>query len=104
MFLEDTEEPATRTYEALTHLDRANVFEGIKALFLGNFKPGHEEVQKYEILKKEIGDLMDERNIPVIYSDNFGHGEYNHPIPFNTPATLKLNSQDESILTIKTNN
>ena len=109
LFLEDVGEVATKAYEMFNHLDRAGIFEKIKCLFLGNFtsdfqNDDKDNLEKYNLLTEEIKELMDLRNIPVIASDNFGHGLYNHPLPFNTPAVLKFNHQfEEATLSIQTN-
>lgn len=105
LFLEDVGEAPTRTYETLTHLERAGLFTGIKALLFGNFTAGlsSEDVQKYDIVKGQVGEWMEEKKIPVFYSERFGHGDYNYPLPFNTPASLRCLNADESTLKVKTN-
>ena len=105
LFLEDVGEEASKIYEIYVHLKRAEVFKGVMALFLGNFTSESSDKEKtnYEFLRKIIGDDMDNSNIPVVVSEDFGHGNLNHPLPFNTPAILSCTG-DEVTLTVQTNN
>ena len=72
--------------ESLVHLERTNFFNCPKAVIWGNFNHAKEEDENYKFLLKMIAEKMDMYNIPLIHSEDFGHGKKNLPLPFNTPA------------------
>ncbi len=106
LFLEDTGEPATKFLEIMTHFRRANLFKDVKAIILGDFKNGlaPEECLKLEVAQHSFVTTMTALNIPVLGSNQFGHGDMNYPLPFGTPAKLIFQNSKEIKLTVKTNN
>ena len=96
IFLEDTHEMPARLERVLNHLLRANIFKGARGVLLGNLSTIKEE--NYKLVMKRFAE---EVQLPVLFSHEFGHGDYNRPLPLGTPATLQLGK--EPLLTVKTN-
>ncbi|WP_032113665.1 S66 peptidase family protein [Candidatus Paracaedibacter symbiosus] len=104
LFLEETGEQATKLMESLNHMERSRLLDSLQAVIWGNFNYAPEEHTKYQWLREALAEKLEERNIPFIHSDEFGHGKKNHPLPFNTPAILSFLNTEEASLTVKTNN
>lgn len=83
LFLEDVKEQGYKIDRMLTQLIDAGTFEGARAVLLGAFTRGDEHTD-YALERFAQG--MD---IPVFRTDQFGHGEKNYPLVFNSPAVIE---------------
>lgn len=80
--------------EMLNHLEQAGVFKQAKAILLGKFTAGDENTMY------ALQEFANKINIPVYYSDYFGHGEHNYPLPFGFLANVSLSSDSTHELKI----
>ena len=86
LLLEDIDEPGYRVDRMLVHLDQAGVFDGVKALILGDFSCGKES----ELVQKVLKRFFAAKEFPVCKTDKFGHGKHNYPMPLGVKSTLSL--------------
>lgn len=100
IFLEDTSEDPKRLTDILLGLIDSWDLELVKGIFFGNLPLGStgqhaESTEQFiiEFAKAYLG------NIPVFYSKDFGHGDYNYVLPFNTKAQLTMLNYD-GVLTV----
>lgn len=91
-------EPAYLTRELLA-LARAEALSGIKGIIFGNMGISRESEEEFiEYLRQDL--LRHGITVPILQSDEFGHGEVNHPLPFGTEAHLSITG-DKAELKIK---
>lgn len=91
LLLETSEEKMSveKYHQALTYLKNAGVFEGIKGILVG--KPADEYL--YEEYKKVLVDVVDNKNLPILYNINIGHSVPRCIIPFGVDATIDADKQ-----------
>jgi muramoyltetrapeptide carboxypeptidase len=89
LFLEDVGERGYSVHRMLVHLAQAGLLVGVKAIVLGDFTEGLEK-DGTDRTDEALQAFANEVNIPVLKGMPCGHGDKNHPLPFNTPATLIL--------------
>jgi muramoyltetrapeptide carboxypeptidase len=87
LFLEDVDERGYRIDRMLTHLQQAQLFQGVKALLLGDFVGGEEKdgSSLVEPVLKRFSETID---VPVFRVEGCGHGKENYPLPFNMDLRL----------------
>ena len=90
LLLEDTKERGYKIDRMLTQLRQAGQLQGVRAVILGNFSAGDDQLEF--ALERFAGEC----EAPVFRTDLFGHGPKNHPVVFNTPASLIRNDGDGS--------
>ena len=94
LFLEDTGERAYRVDRALWQMENAGVFNGIRALVLGDFEPDRKNTFKV------FQSFAERMSFPVVSGVPCGHGKKQEALPFLTPCVLKLLSGGGACLTI----
>lgn len=94
VFMEDVGERGYSIHRMLVHLSQAGLLQGVKAIVLGDFTDGQEADGK-DRTWEALQSFADETNIPVLKGMPCGHGKNNHPLPFNTKATLRLGKNAE---------
>ena len=94
LFLEDTGERAYRVDRALWQMEKAGVFNGVRALVLGDFEPDRKNTFKV------FQSFAERVSFPVISGVPCGHGTKQEALPFLTPCVLKLLSGGGACLTI----
>lgn len=83
VFIEDTNESASKIYRSLQHLKQAGKFDSAKAVVLGTFDARYTKIYAY------LKQFADELNIPVFITNQFGHGKFNMPIVYNAKSTIQ---------------
>ena len=89
LVLEDVSERGYQVDRMLVHLDQAHFFKGVRALIFGTFTGG-EERNSLPLWKDVQKDFAKNSSIPVLKGLPMGHGKKQRPLPFFTPAQLKL--------------
>ncbi|MCB1531474.1 MAG: LD-carboxypeptidase [Alphaproteobacteria bacterium] len=89
LFLEDCNEELSRIDRMLMHLKRCGVLSSLSGLILGEFSDMKESGRPFgftleDIIQEHTKDLK----IPVIQSQNFGHGDVFYPLPIGVNSTL----------------
>jgi len=89
IFLEEIGERGYRVDRMLTHLQQAHIFDGAKAVILGEFiaeleKDGTNYVT--HVIDRFVGQI----NLPVYSLPHVGHGKENLPLPLNIPISLSV--------------
>ena len=107
VFLEDTKEDPKRLNRVFVSLLRGGFFDDVKAILFGSLLIDHAEDEKeaaFKTINLFIKDHLLPRGIdvPIFYSPEFGHGDYNHVLPFGTEASLEVKDK-VGILKVKTN-
>ena len=99
ILLEEVNERAYRIDRMLQHLKQAGLFNGAKAILLGDFIGGSEPdgTELTPIILKNFAEAI---AIPVLKIAEVGHGKTNYPILLGTKATLQ--QTDKLHLTIQT--
>ena len=100
LFLEDIKELGRKTDEALSQLAEAGLIDELAAVIWGNFSGDASEQINITSAKDLWKEYLDERGIPFLSADCFGHDQLNMPLPFGTPARIAAGG----MLTVKTNN
>ena len=92
LFIEDLgfESPPGMISNYLYKMKQNGVFEKIKGIWIGNY-----EHESGITLEKIVMDVLDKTNIPIIKSDNFGHGTFKTVIPIGTKARIDTNDVDK---------
>lgn len=91
LFIEDVSERGYRIDRMLEHLKQAGVFNGIKALIIGDMACAPEsngELLCDAAISRFIAQEM--QDIPVFSSKMFGHGAINYPLIFNIEVQLTM--------------
>lgn len=96
LFIEDVNEAPYRIERMILHLKQANILGSIKALILGDMGL-NSEADKI-ILHKAITEIFTGFKIPILQSNNFGHGKVNLPLIFGKDALIKKSADCELIL------
>ena len=104
IFIEDWHERGYKVERALKYFRRLGWFKDANALILGDFLAGPlstNEVEQEEqvaymhhVLQRFAGGL----DIPVLQSQQFGHGYVNMPLPLGVKVALDLNSLTLSLI------
>lgn len=89
LFFEDWNERGYRLDRMLTQLAHAGVFQGVKAVLLGDFMGG-EEGDGVSFVEPVLQRFGDEAEFPVFRLPSVGHGAKNYPLPFQTPLTFLI--------------
>ena len=78
ILLEDTLEDKKRFNRNLLSLKRAGVFKKAKGIIFGNIpltEHGDSQKETEEAIMRFVNGSLKDINIPVVYSNCFGHGE-----------------------------
>lgn len=70
----------------LYRMKQNDVFEKINGIWIGNY-----EHESGITLEKIVKDVLEDIKIPIIKSDNFGHGMFKTVIPIGTKARIDTN-------------
>lgn len=91
LFIEDLgfESPPGMISNYLYKMKQNGVFEKIKGLWIGNY-----EHESNISLEKIVMDVIEEIDIPIIKSDNFGHGLLKTVIPIGTKARIDTRKKE----------
>ena len=81
LFLEEVFERGYRVDRMLTHLQQARIFDGVKAILLGDFVKGN-ETDGTSLIPAVLKRFAEQCSVPVFQLPGFGHGEENFPLPF----------------------
>lgn len=94
VLFEDVSEAGYRIDRSFRHLEDARLFDGVRAVLLGDFT--HNTVEEYERITWALKDFAARQSFPVLQIQHIGHGETNHPILLGHEATLTL-GEDASL-------
>lgn len=86
--LEDVNEPLYRIDRCLQQLIFSGVFNGVKAIILGEFHACTASGQREKDIIPKIIDILAPLKIPLFYDGPFGHGKHNIAWPYRQNATL----------------
>jgi len=97
LFLENIFQDASDVMRSLTSLIRNGTFNGVLAIIFGDLGLGNE--QNLEVIKLFIEDHLNPHDIkvPILYSPNFGHADYNYTLPFGLGCTLSIEKDRANI-------
>ena len=89
LFIEDIGERAYRVDRVLEQFRQAGMLSGIKAIVIGDFTGGKDPdgVDRVPDVIKRFAETV---SVPVVSGLKSGHGPVQRPVPFGTPAKLKL--------------
>lgn len=108
VFIEDEPQRPERIETMLLGLIRSRTFHGAKAIIIGSLSDPQFNGDRFKsvkpILLERITAMFSENaiDVPIYHADNFGHGDFNDPLPLGTTASIKPG--DPAILTVKTRN
>lgn len=88
LFMEDVSSKGYAIDRDLTHLKQAGIFANVRAVLFGSFVEG--DNNSFYAIKN----FAEEIDIPVFYSENFGHGYNNYPLIFGFNTKIMRNSTD----------
>lgn len=74
----------------LYKMKQNGVFENIKGIWIGNY-----EHESGITIEKIVVDVLEDINIPIIKSDNFGHGLLKTVIPIGVTAKIDTDTKDK---------
>lgn len=102
VFLEEVGERGYRVDRSLYHLRQAGLFEGAKAVILGQFTTEKDD----PTIDLALTRFANEMTIPVFKTEEFGHGDVNFPLVYNTtyeilPASRTSKGYDENVFILK---
>jgi muramoyltetrapeptide carboxypeptidase len=92
LFLEDIGERGYRVDRMLQHFEQAGALRKLKAIVFGAFVGGQELDGGY-LAPAVLERFAQEQKVPVLLGMEAGHGEYQRPVCFNTPAELRCGAQ-----------
>ena len=98
LFLEDTNETPYRVDRALWQMQQAGVFEGVKALLLGEFICSQSHSKKE--MQKVLSTFASQMSFPVVQGVPLGHGHKKSALPFMTPCVLNISPNGPAQLSI----
>ena len=94
IFIEEPPERPERVETLFMGLIRSGTFKKAKALILGSFSDPTLNEARFKtvkpILLQRLVDLLQDHEgpMPIFHADNFGHGEFNDPLPLGTQARI----------------
>ena len=91
IFFEDVNEAPYRIAEKLSHLTQAGLFQGAKAILLGDFSQEKPQAGDDERLLYTLQNFANSLTVPVLKNFAVGHIKDNHPVQLNALATLSQN-------------
>jgi muramoyltetrapeptide carboxypeptidase len=89
LFLEEVHEAPYRVDRMLNHMKQAHLLDDVIGIIFGEFISKPEEIQT---MKETLSAIAHSLNIPVFYTNEFGHGAINHPLPLGTEVTITDNN------------
>src|SRR5262249_21726067 len=95
LFFEDVDERGYRLDRMFVHLAQAGIFNGVKAIVLGQFTGGNEPMPKgsdspvKNHVPWAIENLAESQKIPVFSGIPVGHGPLQWPLPLGAPGEIK---------------
>lgn len=90
VFLEEIGEKGYRIDRSLYHCYQAGIFDKVKAVILGQFQLPDD--QTISIALHRFADEMNQKNISVFKSEQFGHGSTNYPLVYKAEAVIEGNN------------
>ena len=94
LFLEDIGERGYRIDRMLQHFAQAGVLRNLKAMVFGAFVGGQEPDGRNLVISV-LERFARAQPYPVLLGVSAGHGEYQRPLFFNTPAQLRCGRRPE---------
>lgn len=88
LFFEEIGERAYRIDRVFEQMDQLGLFKGIKAILLGQFTGGEEPGGK-SLVPKYLREFAQSKSFPIFGGVKSGHGKNQHPVCFNTPASIQ---------------
>jgi muramoyltetrapeptide carboxypeptidase len=88
--IEDLGERGYRVDRIFEQFEQAGIFDGIKALVIGEFLGGEEPLTKKQLWKQVFVERALRYGFPVFKGLQMGHGVIQRPVPFLTKAQLTL--------------
>lgn len=88
LILEDVDERPHKIARTLNYFQRIGAFTGVRALIFGDFIYHREEEQQG--IQRTLQRFANLCHFPVLYTNEFGHGKRNMPLPFYRNAQLQL--------------
>ncbi len=88
LFIEDINEAAYRLDRLLVHLANANVWQGARAIILGDFGENISALAQIQI-DCVLAEFAKSQRIPVFALKGFGHSFRNQPIPLGVAAKIE---------------
>ncbi len=85
IFLEDVNEPAYKIDRLLLHIKQAGGFNAAKAIVFGDFSGPSDTTFTLKRFAQEI-------KLPVFKTNQFGHGQKNHPLIYLSQCEIKENT------------
>ncbi len=95
VFIEEQPERPERVETLFMGLIRSGTFEKAKAIILGSFIDPSFNSERFEMVKpillERLVKMLVENgiDIPVFHSSNFGHGDFNDPLPLGINACIQ---------------
>jgi muramoyltetrapeptide carboxypeptidase len=99
LFLEDIGERGYRVDRVLEHFAQAGLLRGVRAVVFGTFLGGNEPDGRNLVLDV-LRRFAAEQPVPVFAGLDAGHGEYQRPVFFGSPARLLRGTQGTLSITI----
>ena len=99
LFLEEVGEAPYRVDRMLWHMQNAGVFQGVKAIALGDFVPS--QTKDRMAMRRVLEAFAARSSCPVVEGVPCGHGKNKHPVPFMTKCQLIFRSSQKAELNIQ---
>ncbi|MDR1665528.1 MAG: LD-carboxypeptidase [Puniceicoccales bacterium] len=93
LLLEEVNEKAYRIDRSLVHLRDVGVFEGVRAILLGDFLRPQENNGK-SLMNTVLNRFVEEIPVPVFRIFNVGHGVENLPVLLGTPTRFRIRDRE----------
>lgn len=88
LFLEEVGEKGYRIDRSLYHCLQAGLFTKVKAIILGEFIESDDSSEVVSFALNRLAHEMELRNIPVYKTNQFGHGNQNLPLKYDSLAQI----------------
>lgn len=89
LFIEDVNEAPYKIDRMISQMRLCGCFEDLRGVFAGSFEGCREMDVVFQILRENF------KNIPIVFSDLYGHGKINNPLLFG--RRVEINSYTESV-------
>ncbi len=90
LFIEDVGEYHYKIDRMMHQLRLSGVLDSISGLVVGQFADCEDDTEMGCTLQESIAEVMNGRDIPMLFGFPAGHVEYNLPLPFGVETTLSV--------------
>lgn len=97
ILLEEVNEKPYRVARTLKYMQRIGFLEGAKAIIFAGFNFSNDGFQNHASMLDVLTQFAQESSVPVLFTDQIGHGQYNYPVPFYADTTLALGKNPKLI-------